>query len=111
MLDNSNRVLSYMRDVKRRDFEQDEKLQLAVTRLLEIIGEAAANLSQEFREEHSTIPWGQIIGMRNRLIHAYFHVDLEVVWNTTQTAVPSLVQQITAIVTKMDEKQADDSND
>jgi len=86
MLDNSNRILSYIRDVKRQDFEQDEKLQLAATRLLEIIGEAAANLSREFREEHSTIPWGQIIGMRNRLIHAYFHVDLEVVWNTTQTA-------------------------
>jgi uncharacterized protein with HEPN domain len=64
---------------KRADLDTDRKLNLSLVRLLEIIGEAARGTSVEFRQEHTDLPWKSMIGMRDRLIHGYFDINLEVV--------------------------------
>ena len=80
------------------DFQADEKLQLAVIRLLELAGEAANGLSDELRDEHPEIPWSQITATRNRLIHGYFDVDLNVVWKIVTEDVPALAQSLQALI-------------
>ena len=66
-------------------------LVMAVLREVEIIGEAAAKLSEETRKAHAEVPWAKIIGMRHRLVHAYFDVDLDRVWDTIDSDLPALV--------------------
>lgn len=75
-------------------FEQDELIQTWILHHLLILGEAAAKVSDEFQEEHNRIPWSQIIGMRNILVHHYFGIDLEVVWGLIEKDLPELKQAI-----------------
>jgi uncharacterized protein with HEPN domain len=79
-------------------FENDLMRRAAVMRQLEIIGEAARRLSEETRLELSEIPWRQIIGMRNRLIHGYDDVDLAIVWDSVQNDLPPLIAQLEQVV-------------
>ncbi|WP_423928426.1 DUF86 domain-containing protein [Candidatus Palauibacter sp.] len=81
-----------------RQFEQDRLRQHAILKAIEIIGEAAAGVSAEAREQHPEIPWREIIGMRNRLVHAYFEVDAERVWETVQRDIPKLISDIAPLV-------------
>ena len=74
MLDAARKVAKFMQGQTKADLEADEQLCLAVVRLLEIMGEAAKNVSEDLRNEHSAIPWKQIAGTRDRLIHGYFDV-------------------------------------
>ena len=75
-----------------------DKLVLAIVRLVEIIGEAAGNVSKEFQAAHSEIPWAVIVGMRNRLAHAYFDVDLDQVWDTVKDDLPLLIVRLEKVV-------------
>jgi uncharacterized protein with HEPN domain len=84
----------YSENLSKDDFLNSLLVQDAICRRLEIIGEAANKLDDEFKEKHPDIPWYKIVGMRNLLIHEYFHVDLDQVWNTTQKSVPELKKQI-----------------
>lgn len=63
-------------------------LALSLVRLLEIIGEAANNVSEGFRSEHPDIPWRKVVGIRKRLIHGYFDLDLDIVWDTVRKDLP-----------------------
>ena len=81
---------------KRDDLDADQMLVFALVRAVEVIGEAASKLSVGGRAELPAIPWNSIIGMRNRLVHAYFDVDLNILWNTVSQALPSLRTQIEA---------------
>jgi uncharacterized protein with HEPN domain len=94
MVDAAHKIIAFTHDETRASLDNDEKLALALIRLIEIIGEAASRLTDEFKDQHSSIPWAAIIGMRNRLIHAYFNVDLDRVWDTVQISVPTLLAQI-----------------
>ncbi len=79
------------------EFLDDEQVQDAVLRNIEIIGEAARNIETGFPEyaaEHSTVPWGDVYLMRNRISHGYFAVDLEIVWKTVQRNIPELERLI-----------------
>lgn len=69
-------------------------LVLSLVKDVEIIGEAATNVSKECREKHPQIPWRNLIGMRNRLIHAYFDINLDVVWQTVTEDLPSLIAEL-----------------
>jgi len=100
ILDAIELIDEYVKGVARPWFVQNRMLRDAVMRQLEIIGEAARNVSGELREAHPDIEWGQIIGMRNRLIHAYFQVDIELVWEIVTTDLPLLKMQIETIVAK-----------
>ncbi len=79
-------------------FEGSRLQQYAVLKAIEIIGEAAAHISLETKNSHPDIPWTEIIGMRNRLVHGYFEVDIERVWGTVQDDLPRLISKIGPLV-------------
>jgi uncharacterized protein with HEPN domain len=98
ILDSARKTIQFACGKGLDDLVADEKLLLALTRLLEIIGEAAAGVSDEFRKRHPEVPWRQMSDTRNRLIHAYFDTDPRLVWETVEGELPSLIQQVEAIV-------------
>lgn len=75
----------------REDLDANRMLALALVRSIEVIGEAGSQVSQEGRTEAPNIPWAEIVAMRNRLIHAYFDVNLDVVWQTVEEDLPQLM--------------------
>ena len=83
-------VESYLKKISFDDFEKNTLVINATIRQLEIIGEAAMRISKEFKTKNREIPWLEIIGMRNRLIHEYFGVDIKVVWETGKNDLPKL---------------------
>jgi uncharacterized protein with HEPN domain len=82
----------------RVDLEKDLMLQFAIVRAVEIIGEAAARLTDATRAANAHIPWSNIIGMRNRLVHGYFDVDLDVVWSTVITDLVPLISALDTMI-------------
>lgn len=98
MLDAAREATDMAAGQQRGDLDTDRKLCLSLVHLLEIVGEAAAGVSQEARRRHAELPWKRMRGMRNRLIHAYFDVNLDVVWQTIQEDLPGLVAQLEGIL-------------
>lgn len=98
MLDAAHEVVSFTEDKNQDEFEEDRKLHLSVVHLLEIIGEAGSGVSEEVQNNYPQIPWKRIIGMRNRLIHGYFDIDLAIVWKTATEDIPPLIQELNQIV-------------
>ncbi len=98
MLDAAREAVAFGGEYSRTDLDGDRKLNLALVRLLEIIGEAAGGISEQFRQTHSSVPWMKMIGMRNRLIHGYFDVNLDIVWETVKDDLPRLIAQLEDIV-------------
>ena len=94
MLDAANEVMEFTRGKNRESLDEDRKLNLSIVRLLEIIGEAAAGISDEFCNKYPNIQWKGIIGMRNRLIHGYFDIDLDIVWKTVTQNIPPLIPHV-----------------
>ncbi|MDJ0661163.1 MAG: DUF86 domain-containing protein [Crocosphaera sp.] len=92
--DATKEALSFISNCTREDLDNDRMLSLALVRLIEIIGEAANNISQSKQAKYSKIPWRQMIGMRNRIIHAYFDVDLEIVWQVMTQDLPFLLVEV-----------------
>ena len=88
-------------DVERKEFDTHELLQVWFVHYLQIIGEAASRLSDDFRARHAEVPWGQLIGMRHILVHGYFEVDLDIVWNAVKNDIVKLKAQILDIVHSM----------
>ena len=82
IVDATKEALSFIEGKTRNDLDSDRMLVLALLKELELIGEAASKLSHEFRENHSEIPWALLIATRNRLIHGYFDINLDIVWIT-----------------------------
>jgi uncharacterized protein with HEPN domain len=82
----------------RADLESDHVLELALTRLLEIIGEAAARMTDAMQAAQPHIPWREIIGLRNRLIHGYDAVDLDILWDIIQEDLPRLIEALEKIL-------------
>ncbi len=77
-----------------QELEKDDVLTLALVKLIEIVGEAASRVSKDFQTNHPQIPWSAIIAMRNRLVHAYFDINLKILWQTTQEDLPVLIEQL-----------------
>lgn len=91
MLDWARNVESIATGETRRTFDDNRILQLAVARSLQNVGEAANNITAETRRSHAAIPWVDIIGMRHRLVHVYYKVDMDVIWRTVFIYVPQLI--------------------
>ena len=98
MIEAPQEGLGFALHKRREDLDQDRMLTLALIKAIEIVGEAGSKISPEFRERHPEIPWPAILGMRNKLVHAYFQIDLDVVWHTTTNELQPLVESLTAIL-------------
>lgn len=95
-------AINYISGKTKEEFLNDIQVQDSVVRRLEIIGEASRRLSDSTRTTLSQIPWRRMIGMRNIIIHEYDEVDLEVVWDTVQNALPPLISELEKVVTPED---------
>ncbi len=82
----------------RSDLDRNRTLNLALVRLLEIVGEAASRIPKEERQKYPDIDWPQIVGLRNRLIHGYDFVDFDLLWQITNDDLPSLIDQLEKIL-------------
>lgn len=98
MLLAARQIMDFASNLSRESFDESKLHQLAIVRLIEIIGEAAKNISDQTRNAHPEIEWANIIGMRNRIVHNYANVDLDIVWDVITIKAPELIQQLKAIV-------------
>jgi uncharacterized protein with HEPN domain len=94
MLEAAQEAVSLTQGKTRNDLNDDRVLALALVKLIEIIGEAATRISKEGHAQIAEIPWPSIISMRNRLIHAYFDIDLDRVWDTVTDDLPPLIEAL-----------------
>ena len=100
MVEASQAALRFMEGRLRGDLQTDQMLLFAVLRAIAVIGEAASKVSEDIRAVNTSIPWKAIVGMRNRLVHAYFDVDTEMVWETVQVEIPEIVVKLKALLEK-----------
>lgn len=98
MLDSAEEATEFAAGKSRKDFDDNRKLLLAIIKSIEIIGEAASQISEARKAENDNIPWKDIIGMRNRLSHGYFDVNLDIVWQTVKTDLPDLIKALKEII-------------
>ena len=80
------------------DLSQDKQLKLALLKSVEMIGEAASRVGEETRAKHPALPWQDMVGMRNRLVHVYFDIDLSLLWSTVNDDLPRLIGELEQIV-------------
>jgi uncharacterized protein with HEPN domain len=99
-----NKVMKFTKDMRYSDFMKDEKTVFAVVRALEIIGEAAKNIPESLRRKYPDIPWKDMSGMRDRLIHEYFGVKLDVVWDTVRSELPELEPKFQKILRDLEKE-------
>ena len=94
ILDSARKAVRFTSGKSRNDLDTDELLTLALVRLLEIIGEASTGVTESFRSKYPEIPWRQMSDTRNRLIHGYFDINYELVWETTARELPPLIVKL-----------------
>ena len=97
ILESISLIEEYTKDRKKSEFIKSKQLQDSVIKRIEIIGEAMKNIPHEFKDIHNKIPWKQIVGMRDILIHQYFGVDLNLTWEVIEKDLPELKKQINRI--------------
>ena len=98
MLDADREALAFVEGYTRGDLDTNQMLVRALSMSVGIIGEAAARVSLDEQNSHPEIPWPQVIGMRNRIIHAYFEVNLDILWETVIDKIPELIGQLEHIL-------------
>jgi uncharacterized protein with HEPN domain len=94
MLENAQRAIQFTKGMDYKSFAKDDKTVYAVIRAVEIIGEAAANIPEEVRAKYPDVPWREVKGMRNKIVHHYFGINMEVVWQTIQEDLPILIEAL-----------------
>ena len=103
MLDHAAEAVALSQGRQREDLDTNRILSLALVRLLEIIGEAASRISEASQAQHPTILWAQIVSLRNRLIHGYAAVDMDILWEILTHDLPTLLEALRAIPALEDE--------
>jgi len=93
-----DRIEKYIKSLSLDTFSEDQKTVDAVVRNLEIIGEAANRLPDEFKEKYSEIEWHKVVGLRHRIVHEYFGIDLEIIWQILRKDLPELKDKIKQII-------------
>ena len=102
ILERIDRIERYVVDVDRGTFLCDGKTSDSVIRNLEVLGEAAGRLPKRFRAQPAEVPWRRIVGLRNRIVHEYFDVDLELVWEIIRAELPVLKAQLRGLLADAD---------
>lgn len=105
ILDSIEKIEKYLEKLDKNKFFESTQIQDAVVRRLEIIGEATKNIPDEFKSKHNHIPWNEVAKTRNKLIHGYFGINLERVWNIVKDDLPGLKKKIKSLLTEL-EKQS-----
>lgn len=98
MLDHAREARALVAGKAREDLDRDRILELALSRLVEIVGEAARRVSPERRSQHAEIPWSEIIGLRNRLTHGYDAINLDILWGVVANDLATLIEQLEKVV-------------
>jgi len=104
MRDAARRALEIAEPLRREELEENRVETLALIRLIEVVGEAARRVPDELRNSHRAIPWRQIVGTRDRLIHGYDQVDLDVLWTILREQLPGLVGHLDGILSEFDRR-------
>ncbi len=107
ILDNITLIEKSIKNLSKRDFENNRDILDATIRRIEVIGEAAKNLTSEFIDKYKNIEWKKIVGMRDKMIHHYFGVDIGIIWKTINEDIPILKKELKEILEKeklVDEK-------
>ena len=94
----ARKIREYTAGLSQDDFERNELVQSAVMRWLTVIGEASRKISPEYQAAHADIPWSEMKGLRHRLVHEYFRIQLPIVWDTIQNDLPKLIAQLEPLV-------------
>lgn len=103
MLEAAHDCLEFANNRDRKDLETDKMLSFAIIRALEIFGEAAANMSKSLQQKHPNIQWRGIVGMRNRLIHAYFEINYDTVWQALKYEMPKLIPDLEKLLKDLED--------
>jgi len=98
MLDAAQEAITFLQTLKGERLGNNRLVSQAIVRLIEVVGEAAVQISKEYKTAHPELLWAQIIGMRNRIIHAYFNIDYELVENTIKVDFPKLINQLIKLI-------------
>ena len=98
MLVAARKALTFAAELTYPQFVRSDLHQNAILKVLEIVGEAASRIGEDTRQAHPEISWPQIVGLRNRIVHAYFEIDLDVVWRIVQEDLPELISQLEPLV-------------
>ena len=98
MLDAAREAVEFVRGRTRADLNGDRQLVLALVKDIEILGEAAYQVTPDTRGQAPSIPWDDMIGMRHRLVHAYFDIDLDILWKTAQDDLPRLIAELERVM-------------
>ena len=102
MLDHANEAVDLLGNVTEQELRKDRTIQLALTRLVEILGEAASKVPQGTRDQYLQLPWHQAISMRNILIHGYDVLEYAIIWDTVRNNLPPLIDELSRILNKID---------
>ena len=100
ILESIEAIEEYITDISEEEFLENRQKQDAIIRRLEIIGEAVRNLPEEFQKQYAFISWNKVMGLRNILIHHYFGIDLEIIWDTVTKSLPQFKEQIKSLLGK-----------
>lgn len=98
MLDTARRLRALARERSRGELDVDDVAQLAMLHLIQRLGEAASRLTADFRAAHSEFPWGEMIGMRNRIVHAYHDLDPDVVWHIATEDIEAVIASLERVL-------------
>ena len=96
--DSVNKGIAFIKEMTYEDFSNDEKTQFALIRVIEIIGEASKKIPPDIKDQSQEIPWREISGMRDLLVHDYFGVNIQVVWETAKNDLPELKEKIQKLI-------------
>jgi uncharacterized protein with HEPN domain len=98
MLDSLGLAIKFVEGRTRSDLDSDDMLRMALVQAISVVGEAAGKITPEGRAELTELPWASVVGMRNRLVHAYFDIDRDILWTTVTEAAPPLVKRLLTLL-------------
>ncbi len=99
----TRQIISYSEDIKKQDLQQDDEKQAAILYRMIIVGEATKRLSAEFRQQYPMIPWREMAGLRDVVIHDYDELDFDILWNVIQVNLPEILPQLQLIFNSLND--------